>query len=117
MLAAVEPDARDLRDLVGELLVKSPEFVRMWERYDVAPPSEGRKTMHHPVVGDLAVGYQVMPLQGSEGQAMLTYFAEPGSPSYDQFVLLDGLAGLDVDAFDLTDSGEVDSARQDGEHS
>ena len=34
-LAALEPDAKDLRDLVGELLVKSPDFARLWERYDV----------------------------------------------------------------------------------
>jgi MmyB-like transcription regulator ligand binding domain len=34
-LAATEPDAPDLTNLVGELLVKSPQFARMWERYDV----------------------------------------------------------------------------------
>ncbi|WP_084105276.1 helix-turn-helix transcriptional regulator [Demequina sp. NBRC 110056] len=94
-LAATEPDAADLRELVGELLVKSPEFAGMWERYDVAPPTTGHKRLHHPVVGDMRVGYQAMRLEGPDGLGMLSYYAEPGSPEHDQFVLLDSMAPTD----------------------
>lgn len=46
------PDAPDLTRLAGELMLKSPEFARLWERYDVRGHSYGRKTFHHPDVGD-----------------------------------------------------------------
>lgn len=38
-LAGTAPDAPDLTALVGELLLKSPDFAKLWERYDVT----GRK--------------------------------------------------------------------------
>lgn len=91
-LAAIEPDAKDLRDLVGELLVKSPEFARMWDRYDIDAYRRGSKRLHHPVVGDLDATYQVMRLDGTDGQSLLSYYAEVGTPAHDAFVLLDGLA-------------------------
>jgi hypothetical protein len=53
----------------------------------------GCKTFHHPEVGDLTLGYQVMQLGGAPGQALITYFAEPGSPDHDALVLLDLTAG------------------------
>ncbi|HTW09161.1 MAG TPA: hypothetical protein VME46_16765, partial [Acidimicrobiales bacterium] len=34
-LAGTDPDAPDLASLVGELLLKSPDFAKLWERYDV----------------------------------------------------------------------------------
>ena len=42
-LAGTEPDAPDLAALAGELLVKSPEFARLWERYDVTTRTAGRR--------------------------------------------------------------------------
>uniref|UniRef100_UPI0004C8E8D4 helix-turn-helix transcriptional regulator n=1 Tax=Streptomyces fulvoviolaceus TaxID=285535 RepID=UPI0004C8E8D4 len=61
-LAGTDPDAPDLTRLAGELLLKSPEFARLWERYDVKGHAHGRKTFHHPEVGDLTLGYQSMEL-------------------------------------------------------
>ncbi|MFE7423454.1 helix-turn-helix domain-containing protein [Rhodococcus sp. NPDC057529] len=90
-LAAVEPDARDLRSLVGELLVKSPEFARLWERYDVTRYKQGSKTLRHPDVGDLKVNYQVMRLEGADGHSLLSYYAKPGTPEHDAFLILDRL--------------------------
>ncbi|OXY91276.1 helix-turn-helix transcriptional regulator [Streptomyces diastatochromogenes] len=90
-LAGTEPDAPDLTRLAGELLVKSPDFARLWERYDVRARSHGRKTFHHPEVGDLTLGYQSMELEGTPGHRMLTYYAERNTPEYDALVLLDML--------------------------
>jgi transcriptional regulator with XRE-family HTH domain len=90
-LAATEPDAPDLTGLVGELLVKSADFARLWERYDVRGHTHGRKTFHHPEVGDLTLGYQVMQLVGTPGQHLITYYAEAGTPEHDALVLLDNL--------------------------
>ncbi|MFD1546095.1 MmyB family transcriptional regulator [Nonomuraea guangzhouensis] len=68
---------------------KSPEFARLWERYDVKAHSHGRKTFHHPDVGDLTLGYQSMQLEGTPGHRLVAYYAEPGTPEYDAMVLLD----------------------------
>ncbi|MET7775482.1 MULTISPECIES: helix-turn-helix transcriptional regulator [Streptomyces] len=88
-LAGTDPDAPDLAQLAGELLLKSPDFARLWERYDVKGHAHGRKTFHHPEVGDLTLGYQNMLLEGTPGHRLLTYYAEPGTPEHDALVLLD----------------------------
>ncbi len=93
-LAGTDPDAPDLTQLVGELLLKSPEFAHLWERYDVKGHSYGRKTFHHPDVGDLTLGYQSMVLDGTPGHRLIAYHAEPGTGEYDAMVLLD-LAGAE----------------------
>ncbi|MBZ3905405.1 helix-turn-helix transcriptional regulator [Streptomyces griseiscabiei] len=88
-VAGTDPDAPDLAQLVGELLLKSPEFARLWERYDVRGRAYGHKTYHHPEVGTLTLGYQSMQLEGTPGQRLVTYYAEPGTPEHDAIVLLD----------------------------
>ncbi|MDX3745402.1 helix-turn-helix transcriptional regulator [Streptomyces sp. AK08-02] len=88
-VAGTDPDAPDLVRLVGELLLKSPEFAHLWERYDVRGRAYGHKTYHHPEVGTLTLGYQSMQLEGTPGQRLVTYYAEPGTPEHDAIVLLD----------------------------
>ncbi|MET9070578.1 helix-turn-helix transcriptional regulator [Streptomyces sp. NPDC004232] len=88
-LAGTDPDALDLTQLAGELLLKSRDFARLWERYDVKGRSHGRKTFHHPEVGDLTLGYQSMELEGTPGHRLVTYYAEPNTSEYDALVLLD----------------------------
>ncbi|MFE2425861.1 helix-turn-helix transcriptional regulator [Streptomyces sp. NPDC059373] len=88
-LAGTDPDAPDLAQLAGELLLKSPEFARLWDRYDVKGHRPGHKTFHHPDVGDLTLGYQSMQLDGTPGHRLVAYYAEPGTPEYDAMVLLD----------------------------
>jgi transcriptional regulator with XRE-family HTH domain len=39
---------------IAELSQISPEFRELWARHDVLNVSEGRKSMHHPLVGELA---------------------------------------------------------------
>ncbi|WP_369244199.1 helix-turn-helix transcriptional regulator [Streptomyces sp. R41] len=91
-LAGTDPDAPDLTRLAGELLLKSPEFASVWERYDVKGSTHGRKTFHHPEVGELTLGYQSMELEGTPGHRLIAYYAAPGTPEYDALVLLDLLA-------------------------
>ncbi|GGM97850.1 helix-turn-helix transcriptional regulator [Streptomyces fuscichromogenes] len=90
-LAGTDPDAPDLTRLAGELLVKSADFARLWERYDVKARSYGRKAFHHPDIGDLTLGYQSMQLEGTPGHRLVTYYAEPNTSEYDALVLLDML--------------------------
>ncbi|MFB7288756.1 helix-turn-helix transcriptional regulator [Actinacidiphila glaucinigra] len=88
-LAGIDPDAPDLTRLVGELLLKSDDFARLWERYDVRPHRPGTKHFRHPEVGDLTLGYQPMQLDGTPGHRLVAYYAEEGSPDHDAMVLLD----------------------------
>ncbi|MEU1408278.1 helix-turn-helix transcriptional regulator [Streptomyces sp. NPDC005728] len=88
-LAGSDPDSPDLARLAGELLVKSPDFARLWERYDVKGRAHGRKTFHHPEVGDLTLGFQSMELEDTPGHHLVAYFAEPDTTEYDALALLD----------------------------
>ncbi|GIH18313.1 helix-turn-helix transcriptional regulator [Rugosimonospora africana] len=90
-LAGTAPDAPDLAQLVGELLLKSPDFARLWERYDVRAHRPGTKHFHHPRVGDLTLGYQSMQLDGTPGQRLVVYHADEAGPDHDAMVLLDML--------------------------
>ncbi|MEU9895033.1 helix-turn-helix transcriptional regulator [Streptomyces phaeochromogenes] len=87
--SGIDPDAPDLTDLVGELLLKSPEFVKLWERYDVVGRKKIQKTFHHPQVGTLTLSGQSMHLDDTPGQRLGVYTAEPGTPDHDAMLLLD----------------------------
>lgn len=43
----------------------------------------GVKLLHHPVVGDLDLPFETFPLGDGPGPFLLTYTAEPASPSQD----------------------------------
>jgi len=94
-LAGTDPD---LTQLVGELLLKSRDFTRLWDRYKVKAHAYGRKTYHHPDVGTFTLGYQGMHLEGTPGHRLVSYFAGPGTPAHDALVLLDLTAHKPSDA-------------------
>lgn len=88
-VAGIAPDAPDLTHLVGELLLKSPDFAGLWERYEVTGRKPAQKTFHHPRVGDVTLTSQSMQLEGTPGQRIGVYTAEPGTPDHDALLLLD----------------------------
>ncbi|WP_338896378.1 helix-turn-helix transcriptional regulator [Streptomyces sp. TG1A-60] len=88
MDAGCHPDDPLLSALVGELSVKSEEFRRLWATHDVKEKSHGLKRMRHPLVGDLTLSFETLRLPDDQEQALITYHAEPGSPSADALRLL-----------------------------
>ncbi|MEU8137202.1 helix-turn-helix transcriptional regulator [Streptodolium elevatio] len=88
-LAGTAPDAPDLTQLVGELLLKSPDFAKLWERYEVTGRKPADKTFHHPHVGTITLTAQSMELEGTPGQRLGVYVAHPGTPDHDALLLLD----------------------------
>jgi transcriptional regulator with XRE-family HTH domain len=90
-LAGQMPDSVELAQLIGELLVKSPEFARLWERYDIGSHTHGSKRFTHPEVGEMTLRYQSMQLDGTDGHTLVVYLAEPGTPDHDALILLDRL--------------------------
>jgi len=90
--AGIDPDAPDLTGLVGELLLKSPEFAGLWERYDVVGRKKGQKTFQHPQVGPLTLTGQSLHIEDTPGQRLGVYTAEPGTADHDAMLLLDATA-------------------------
>ncbi|MFI2205665.1 transcriptional regulator [Streptomyces sp. NPDC020192] len=78
--------------LIDELSDRRPEFARAWEKYDVVGDTRGRRLFHHPEVGDITLGFPGMTLNGTHGQFLVAFFAEPGTPDHDAMVLLDQLS-------------------------
>lgn len=88
MDAGCHPDDPQLSALVGELSVKSEEFRRLWATHDVKEKSHGVKRMHHPLVGHLELSFETFRLVDDQEQSLITYHAEPGSPSAEALRLL-----------------------------
>ena len=88
MDAGCYPDDPRLSALVGELSVKSAEFRRLWATHDVKEKGYGVKRLRHPLVGELSLSFETFRLADDGDQALITYHAEPDSPSAQSLRLL-----------------------------
>ena len=86
--AGCDPYDRRLSDLIGELSTRSDEFRVRWAAHNVKLHRTGFKRFHHPLVGELALTYEVLQLPADTGQKMLVYTAEPGCRSHEALSLL-----------------------------
>jgi transcriptional regulator with XRE-family HTH domain len=86
--AGRDPYDSGLSDLVGELATRSEEFRIRWAAHNVRIHRAGVKHVRHPVVGDLDLTYEMMELSADPGLSILTYSAEPGTPSEEALGLL-----------------------------
>jgi transcriptional regulator with XRE-family HTH domain len=87
-MAGRNPYDRALSDLVGELSTRSDAFRTWWAAHNVRYHQTGTKRLHHPVVGDLELGYEVMELAADAGLRLAIFTAEPGSRSKERLNLL-----------------------------
>ena len=88
LLAGQNPSDRALMALVGELSTHSPEFRTWWAGHTVKLHTTGTKAIRHPVVGELTVGYETLTLGSAPDVRIVTYLADPDSPSADALDLL-----------------------------
>lgn len=86
--AGRDPYDRGISDLVGELSTRSDEFRVRWAKHNVRLHYTGTKSFHHPVVGDIEVTYETMPLPADPGLVLTIYSPEPATPSADAMTLL-----------------------------
>ncbi|KQO42779.1 MULTISPECIES: helix-turn-helix transcriptional regulator [unclassified Aeromicrobium] len=94
--AGRDPHDRDVSDLVGRLSTCSDEFRVRWAAHDVMIHSHGVKRFHHPIVGDLDLPFETLPL-GDSVTSVVAYTAEPGSPSHDAVALLSSWTADETD--------------------
>ena len=87
-MAGRNPYDRALSDLVGELSTRSDAFGTWWATHNVRYHQTGTKRLHHPVVGDLELSYEVMDLAADTGLRLAIFTAEPGSRSQEALNLL-----------------------------
>ncbi len=79
--AGRNPYDRALSDLIGVLSTRSEEFRVRWASHDVRFHRSGTKRFRHPLVGDLTLAFESLELPADPSLTLVTYSAEPGSPS------------------------------------
>src|SRR5581483_8865554 len=101
---------RRLTDLIGELSTRSEHFRRRWAAHNVRIHTTGVKLLHHPVVGDLDLPFETFPLGADPTQVLLTYTAEPASPTQDALNLLASWAATHHDTDEHTPGNRSEPA-------
>ncbi|MET4589850.1 helix-turn-helix transcriptional regulator [Arthrobacter sp. 754] len=80
-------DDTGLAALVGELILRSPEFGTMWAEHPVENCMSGIKALNHPQIGSLDLGFEVLTMPDDSGHRIITSrtrqhpTARPPSPS------------------------------------
>jgi hypothetical protein len=77
-----------LAELIGELTMKSPEFVALWADHRVAPCDAASYELHHPVVGTVTVTQQTLSIARSPEQVLIVCTTPTNSPSEEALALL-----------------------------
>jgi transcriptional regulator with XRE-family HTH domain len=75
-------------ELVGELSLASGRFRELWARHDVRMLEGGTTTLNHPVVGELRLHRDKLPV---ESLLLVLYYADAGSESAEKLGLLASL--------------------------
>jgi transcriptional regulator with XRE-family HTH domain len=94
--AGRDPYDKEMSGLVGELATRSEEFRVRWAAHDVRSHDTGVKKVHHPVVGDLDLPFESLPLDAGSSTSLVTYLPEPGSPTRDALDLLASWTATDT---------------------
>jgi transcriptional regulator with XRE-family HTH domain len=74
-----DPDDPRLREIVGSLSVRFPEFRELWARHDARPFGSGRSRSLIDGIGLVDLCFQNLTLPGDTGHSLTTFFAEPGT--------------------------------------
>ncbi|MEU2559052.1 helix-turn-helix transcriptional regulator [Streptomyces longispororuber] len=74
--------------LLGELSVRSEDFRRLWAEHQVRETTHGTLRLRHPRAGTLLLHREELQVAGAPDQTLVTYAADPGSPTADALTLL-----------------------------
>lgn len=76
-------------ELVGELALSSERFRTLWARHDIRGLEGGTTTVNHPVVGELRLHRDKLPV---DDLILVLYYADQGSQSDEKLRLLASMA-------------------------
>jgi MmyB-like transcription regulator ligand binding domain len=79
---------RGVAGSIPALATSRDAFRTWWAAHNVRYHQTGTKRLHHPVVGDLELGYEVMELAADAGLRLAVFTAEPGSRSQEALDML-----------------------------
>ena len=65
--------SEEVKSIVDELCLRSPDFKRMWGENDLSTHGEGVKHIKHPVLGPLAFEYSAFAVDGRPDLSMIVY--------------------------------------------
>lgn len=71
--AGQRPGDHKLHGLIGELTIRSPDFVQLWARQEVLAKTYGSKIIRHPTVGRLEFSYETLSLPEEPDLMLVTY--------------------------------------------
>lgn len=86
--AGRDPYDPALSSLIGELSTRSEAFRVMWAAHEVRLHLSGSKHFAHPLVGQMTLSFDSMPLPSDNGLTLLVYTAEAGTRHEDALRLL-----------------------------
>jgi hypothetical protein len=92
-----------LAALVHELSAADGTFRRLWASHDVADVSNGTLCLRHPVLGEVTLAFESLPLPGDDEQCLSIYHADAGSALDTRLRRLAGAQGREAHA--LVDRG------------
>lgn len=98
--AGRDPFDKQLIALIGELSTRSEIFRQLWARHDVTEHRTGTKRLHHPLVGDLTLGFEALDLPSDPGQRINVYTAPPGTHDAESLDLLASWSSIPATAAD-----------------
>ncbi|WP_371404479.1 helix-turn-helix transcriptional regulator [Kribbella sp. NBC_00662] len=89
----VGPNVDDprLKELVGDLSVRSERFRQLWARHDVRPRKSRLSRLTHPEVGDLELRSDKLTIGGTDSMTLVISHAVPGSRDFESLALLGSL--------------------------
>ncbi|MFF9177346.1 helix-turn-helix domain-containing protein [Streptomyces sp. NPDC014793] len=90
--AGPEADDARLRDLVGDLSLRSDRFRTLWARHEVRPRRGRLSRLSHPQVGDLELYSEKLTADGTGGLTLVVFHAGPGGRGAELLDILGSLA-------------------------
>jgi len=85
--AATYPADRALAELIAHARTTSARFAELWDTGAVGVHASARKTVQHPVVGDVTVDCDVLSVPGTDIK-LVVYSAAAGTPDADKLDFL-----------------------------
>ena len=81
------PDDPRLRELIRDCTARSPRFAQLWSQGVAGALGHDRKTITHPVIGDITLDCDILTVPGSDLR-IVAYTAAAGTPSAQQLDFL-----------------------------